>query len=139
MGGTLREEQKRSGGRSPGPLGPGEPAELPSQFSPLQRPLQAAWVLGREDQERQEGGALSDPRSEEQERRGGHLSRPLKPRKPAGLPDEVPCPLRPGVRGTPGPLLFLEPKLHPPQLPGLFPALWVLSIGPAHHPNLTLA
>ena len=66
------------------------------------------------------------------------LPRPLEPRMPAGLPGEVPCPLRPGVGVTPGPLLFLEPKPHPPQPPGPFPDLWVLSIGPAHHPNLAL-
>ena len=57
------------------------------------------------------------PRLEEQERRGARLPCPFKSRKPAGLPGEVPCPLRPGVGGTPGPRLFLEPKpqSHNPQ------------------------
>ena len=91
------------------------------------------WGWG--DQERQVGGTLR----EEQERSWGWRPHPLGPGEPAGLPGEVPCPLRPGVGGTPGPLLFLEPKPHPPEPPGPFPALWVLSIGPAHHPNLTLA
>ena len=71
-----------------------------------------------------EAGGRGPPRPEEQERRGGRLPRQLEPRKPAGLPGEVPCPLRPGVEGTPGPLLFLEPKPHPSQPPGPFPALW---------------
>ena len=85
------------------------------------------------------GGALPDPRLEEQERRGGCLPLPLEPRKPARLPGEVSYPLRPVWGGMPEPLLFLEPKPHPPQPPGPFAALWVLSIGPSHHPNLTLA
>ena len=85
-----------------------------------------------------EAGGRGPPRLEEQERRGGHLPCLLEPRKPAGLPGEVPCPLRPGVGGTPGYLLFLEPKPHPPQLPGPLPALWVLKIGPTHCSNLTL-
>ena len=137
-GGVLPEEQERSRGRLPHPLGHKEPAELPDQSPRPPRPLQADWVLegigGRPggDEERQAGGALQ----EEQERREEHFPHPLEPRKPAGLPGEVPCPLRPGVWGTPGPLLFLEPKPHPPRP---FPALWVLSIGPAHHPNLALA
>ena len=145
MGGALREEQESSRGRLPHPLRLGEPAELPGQSPALQSPLQVMWLLGgigrrpRGEQERQTGGGLPDPRQEEQERRGGRLPHPLEPRKPAGLPGEVPCPLRPGVGGTPGPLLFLEPKPHSPQPPGPFPALRVLSIGPAHHPNLALA
>ena len=57
---------------------------------------------------------------EEQERRGGHLPCPLEPRKPAGLPGEVTCSLRPGLGGLPGPLLFLEPKTHPHSPHGLF-------------------
>ena len=57
----------------------------------------------------------------------------LEPRMPAGLTGEVPCPLRPGVGATPGPLLFLESKPHPSQPPGPFIALWVLSIGPTLH------
>ena len=66
------------------------------------------------------------------------MPRPLGPRKPTGLPGEVPCPLRPGVGDKPGSLLFLEPKPHLPQPPGPFSSLWVLGIGPTHHPNLTL-
>ena len=83
------------------------------------------------------GGVLQDRK--EQERRGGRLPHPLEPGEPVGLPGEVPCPLRPGVGGTPGPLLFLEPKPNCPWPSGPFPALWVLSIGPTHHPNLALA
>ena len=56
----------------------------------------------RGEQERQMGGALR----EEQERRRGCLPHPLKRGKLAGLPGEVPCPLRPGVGDTPWPLLF---------------------------------
>ena len=73
------------------------------------------------------GGALW----EEQERRGGHLPCPLEPRKPAGLPGEVPCPLRPGVGGTPGPLLFLEPKPHPPTASRAFSS----PVGAEHWPH----
>ena len=91
------------------------------------------WGWG--DQERQVGGAIQ----EEWERRGRRLPGSLEHRKPAGLPGEVPCPLRPGLGGTPGSLLFLECKPHPPQPPGNFPAMWVLSIGPTHCPNLMLA
>ena len=121
---------------------------LSSQAGPLSTKahpsLPAALVLGAQeggwgDEERQVGGAFPDHRLQEKERRGGCLPCPLKPRKPAGLPGEVPCPLRPGVGVTPGPLMFLEPKSHLPQSPGPFPALWVLSIGPAHCPNLALA
>ena len=117
-------------------------AELPGLSPALQGPLQAEWVL-RDIEERpgrsvEAGGRGPPGPEEEEERRGGHLPCPLQPRKPAGLPGEVPHPLRPGVGGMPGPLLLLEPKPHPPQHPGPFPALWVLSIGLTHHPNLTL-
>ena len=88
---------------------------------------------------RREAGEIRRGRWEEQETRGGHLLHPLESRKPSGLPGEVPFPLRPGVGGTPGPLLFLEPKPHLSQSLGPFPALWVLNIGPAHCPNLALA
>ena len=113
--------RERRGGQLLHPLGPGELAELPGRFPALQSPIQAAWALGAEkggrgDQEKQTEGA----NQVEQERSGGSLPHPLDPRKPAGLPGEVPCPLRPGVGGTPGPLLFLEPKPRPPQPPGLF-------------------
>ena len=67
-----------------------------------------------------EAGRRGPPRLEQQERKGGHLPHPLEPRKPAGLPGEVPCPLRPGVGGTPGSFRFLEPKPHPLCSQGLF-------------------
>ena len=89
---------------------------------------QCPW--GRGDQERQVGGALPDPRPEEQERRGGCLPHPLKPRKPAGLPGEVPCPLRPrwGARLGPFCSLSLSPTPHIPQ--GLFQPCgsWALAL-----------
>ena len=119
-----------------------EPAELPGWSSALQGPLQATCILvgigGRPGRSGEEGGR-GPPRQEEQERRGVRLPCPLEPRKPPGLPGEVPCPLRLGVGDTPQPLLFLEPKPHPPQPSGPFPALWVLSTGPAHCPNLATA
>ena len=91
------------------------------------------------DQERQAGGSLQDRR---RSRRGG-VPHPLESGKPAGLPGGVPCPLRPEEGGMPGTLLLLapsvQPKPHPQHLPGPFPALWVLSMGPAHHPNPTPA
>ena len=60
----------------------------------------------------------------------------LKPRKAAGLPDGVPRSLRTGL----GVFCSAEPKLHPhTHHPRPFPVLWVLSIGPNHHPNLTPA
>ena len=86
-----------------------ETAELPGPSPALQSPLQAAWVLGGiggRPGRSGEAGRRDPPRLEEQERREGHFPRPLEPWKPAGLPGEVPCPLRPGVGGTPGPLLF---------------------------------
>ena len=118
------------------PTWAGEPAESPGQPPALQSTLRTAWVLGGiggRPGRSGEAGGRGPPRLEEQERRGGYLSHPLEHRKPAELPGEVPCPLRPGVGDTPGSLLFLEPKPHPPQSPGPFPALWVLSIGPAPH------
>ena len=123
------------------PTQAGEPAELPDQSSALQRPLQATKVLGGirgRPGRSAEAEGRGPPRPEQQERKGGHLPHPLEPRKFAGLPGEVPCPLRPGVEGTPGPRLFLEPKPHPPHPSGHFPALWVLSIGPTYRPNITL-
>ena len=118
----------------PHPLGPGEPAELPGWSPALQSPLQATEVLGgiggRLGRSGEAGGR-GPPRPEEQERRRGHLPCPLKPRKPAGLPDEVPCPLRPGVGGTSGPFLFLEPKPHPPTAPRAFSS----PVGPEHWPR----
>ena len=76
---------------------------------------QCPW--GQGDRERQAGGALPDPRPEEQERRGGHLPCPLEPRKPARLRGEVPCPLRLGWGARLGPFcsLSLSPTLHSPQ------------------------
>ena len=77
------------------PLRPGDPAELPGQSPALQSPLQAVQVLGgiggRPGRSEEAGGG-GPPRPEEQERRGGHLPHPLEPRKPAGLPGEVPLP-----------------------------------------------
>ena len=46
MGGAIWEEQQRSAGQLPHPLGHGEPAELPGKSPALQSPLQATWVLG---------------------------------------------------------------------------------------------
>ena len=109
---------------------------LSSQANPLpfKAPLPpAALVLGgigRRPGRSGEAGGRDPPRPEEQERRGGRLPHPLKPRKPAGLPGEVPCPLRPGVGGTPGSLLFLEPKPHPPTVPRAFSS----PVGPEHTP-----
>ena len=137
-GGTLQEEQESSQWRLPHPLGPRTPAELPGQSPALQSPHPGHVGLGgigrrsRGEQERQVGGALPDPRLEEQERRGGCLGCSIKPRKPAGLPDEVPCPLRPGVGVMPGPLLFLESKPHPtPKAPRAFSS----PVGPEHWPH----
>ena len=122
-GGALPEEQKKSGGRLPRPHGHGEPAELPGRSPALQTPLQATWVLGGiggRPGRSGEAGGRGPPRPEEQERRGGRLSCPLKPRNPAGLPGEVSCPLRPGVGAHLGPFCSVQPKpyLHSPQ--GLF-------------------
>ena len=64
---------------------------------------------------------------------------PTQAQEECWAPRWGPCSLRPGVGGTPQPLLFLEPKPHAPHSLGPFAALWALSIGPAHHPNLTLA
>ena len=86
-----------------------------------------------------EAGGRGLPRPEEQERRGAYFSQPIRAQEACWAPGEVPCPLRPGVRGTTGALLFLEPKPNPPQPPGPFPALWVVSIGPTHCPKLALA
>ena len=136
MGGTLREEQERSRGRLPHPLRAREPAELPGRYPHSKAPsrLHGSWGHRKEAEGRTaEAGGRGPPRREEQERRGGCVPCPLESGKPAVLPGEVPCPLRPAVGGTPGPLLFLEPKPHSPQPPGPFPALWVLSIGRTHH------
>ena len=144
MGGPIQEERERSRGRLPHPLGHGEPAELSGGSPPLQGPpfpsghIGSGGIGGRPGRSG-EAGRRGPPRLKEQERRGWHLPYPLEPRKPAGLPGEVPCPLRPGVGGTTGTLLFREPKPHPPQPPGPFPALWVLSTGPGHCPNLAFA
>ena len=54
-----------------------------------------------------------------------------------GPPGGVPHPLRPEAGGSLGPFCSVEPKPYTPHPPGPFPALWVLSIGPAHRPNLT--
>ena len=53
MGGAILEEQERSGGHLPHPLGPREPAERPGWSPALQGPLlpPATLVLGA-----QEGG-----------------------------------------------------------------------------------
>ena len=144
MGGALWEEQERSRGRLPRPLGAREPSELPGRSPALQGPPSpwphSSWGHKRKAEGRTgEASGRGPPGPEEQERRGGHFPCPVKHRKPAGLPGEVPCPLRPGVGGMPGPLLFLEPKPHCLQPTGPFPALWVQSIGPGHHPNLALA
>ena len=58
--------------------------------------------LGRTGEARGRG----PPGPEEQERSGGHLPCPLEPRKPAGLPGEVPRPLRLEAGRTTGPHLF---------------------------------
>ena len=82
-----------------------------------------------------EAGRRVPPRLEEQKREG-HLFCPLEPRKLAGLLGGVPHPLRPEAGG---PFCSVKPKPHLPYTPPTFPALWVLSIGPAHCPNLTPA
>ena len=141
MGGTLQEEREKNRGRLPGPLGLGSllssqsvpcpPKPHPSYVGPAGHRREAGEIRRgrREGPSRMEGAG--------EERRAYAL--PTRARGPAGLPGEVPPTLRQGVGGTPEPLLFLEPKPHPPRPPGPFPALWVLSIGPAHHPNLALA
>ena len=140
-GGTLQEEWERSRGWSPGPLRLGRLLS-PQAGTPVSKPHPSCMghggIGGRQGRSG-EAGRRGPHRPEKQERRRRHLPHPLEPKKPAGLPDEVPCPLRPGVGGTPGPLLFLELKPQPPQPSKPFPALWVLSIGPAHPPNLVLA
>ena len=125
------------------PLRPG--SLLSTQASPLPSKAHSTSHTGpggigrrpRGEQEKQMGGALRDRRS----RRGeeGIFPAHLSPGSLLGSQVEVPCPLRPGVGVTPGPLLFLEPKPHLAQPPGPFPALGVLSIGPTHLPNLALA
>ena len=60
---------------------------------------------------------------------GGRLPHPLGLGKPAGVRGEVPHPLRSEVGAHLGPFCSVEPKLHPPQPPGPFPALWVLNTG----------
>ena len=67
--------------------------------------------------------------------RGGCLPSPLRPGKLAGLPGGVPHPLRPEAEARLDPFYSVEPKPHLPTPPGSFQALWVLSIGSAHHPN----
>ena len=117
-----------------------DPPAAPSPRSPHPARISLGGIGGRPGRSREAGGR-GPPRHQtrEQERRGGRLPCLLEPRKPSGLPGEVPFPLRPGVGVTPGRLLFLEPKPHSPQPSGSFPALWVLSIGPAQRPNLALA
>ena len=63
------------------PTRAGEPTELPGRYPPLQRPIQAVWVLGaseggRGDQERQERRTLPNWRSRrgEQGINPAHLS-----------------------------------------------------------------
>ena len=141
MGGAIWEEWERIEGNCPTYSGPG--SLLSSQANPLSSKAPPGhvgpWGQRKEAKGRTaEAGRRSPSRLEEQERRGGRLPHPFMPRKPAGLPGEVLCPLRPGVGATSGPLLFLEPKPHPPQHPRPFPALWVLSIGFPHYPNLAL-
>ena len=92
MGGVLWEERERSGGRSPSPLRPKEPAELKGWSPGLQSPLQAAWVLGdigggQGDQERQVGGAIK----EERERSGGCFPCSLGPGELTELPGGSPA------------------------------------------------
>ena len=117
------------------PTRPGEPAEFPGRSPALQIPLQAAWILGgiggrpgRSGEAGGRGPPRPQTRGAGKERRG--LPCLLDPRKPAGLPGEVPCPLRPGVGGMPRPLLFLEPKTHTPTAPRALSR----SVGPEHWP-----
>ena len=58
MGGTLQEEQKRSGGRPPGPVGPGN--FLSSQAAPPKAPSRSCGSWGH----RREAGEISRGRQE---------------------------------------------------------------------------
>ena len=139
-GGNLQEERERSRGWSPGPLVPGSLLSSQAGTPPPKPPpgrVGPGCIKGRLGISG-EAGRRGPARPEEQERRGGRLPHPLELRKPAGLPGEVPCPLRLGVGGTPGPFLFLEPKPHPLQPTGSFLDLWVLSIDLTHCPNFAL-
>ena len=86
-----------------------------------------------------EAGGRGPPGPKEQERHRGHLLCLLEPGKPARLPGGVPCSLTRSGRHTWAPSVPLSLSPTPPYLPGPFPALWVLSIGPTHCPNPTLA
>ena len=102
MGGTLREEREKSGGRSPGPHGLGSllSSQASSPHSKAPSSQCGPWGHRREAGEIR-SGRWEEPTQEEQERNGGRLPCPLGHRKAAGLPGEVPCPLRPEVGGTP--------------------------------------
>ena len=129
MGGSLWEERERSGGRLPLPLGHRETAELLGGSPALQGlpspspgrigPGAKGGRLGRSEEAGGRGPSRPQTRGTGEERRA--FAHPLEPRKPAGLPGVVPCPLRPGVGGTPESLLFLEPNPYTPQPPGPFP------------------
>ena len=135
---------RRSRGRLPHPLEHGEPAELPGLSPALQTPIQATWVLGgiggRLGRSEDTGGR-GPPRP--QTRGAGEERKVFAPltqaQEACWAPRWGPLPSEIRVGGMPGPLLFLEPKSHPPHPPGPIRALWVLSIGPTHHPNLVLA
>ena len=124
------------------PLPSKTPPQRPSILCSQDQCIWGHWSWGdRKEAEGRTGeaGGRGPPGPEEQEKRGGHFPHPLESRKPVWLPGEVPCPLRLWVGETPGPHLFLEPKPHPSQSPGPFPALWVLSKGTTHGPIFAFA
>ena len=111
-GGTLRGSDQGGAPSEhfPCPISPRSLHGSQAGSSSFRGPLQAMLVLGaqegsRENRERQAGGALQDQRSR------GRLPRPLKPRKPVGLPGQVPHPLR--TETCRGPICSVEPKPQP--------------------------
>ena len=119
----------------------GEPAELTGWFPHYKAPSSPRGSC----RHKKESGEIrwgrwegpSQARGAGEERRA--FAPPIRDQEACWAPRWCPCPLRPGVGAMPGPLLFLELKPHSPDPLGPFPALWVLSIGPAHCLNLTFA
>ena len=140
MAGALRRSGRGAEAVCPTHLGTGSllsslTGPLPSKAPPRPRGSFGAQEAGKGDQKRQGKGPFG------RSGRGEEGICPAHSSPGSLLSSQVrsPQPLRQGVGGKPGPLLFLAPKPHPPQPPGPFPALGVLSIGPTHCPNLTLA
>ena len=120
MGGTLREEWERREGDCPAHWGRG--SLLGSQFDALQskapsRP-HGSWGIGGRPGRPGEAGGRGPAGGAGEER--GCLPHPLRPSKPARVPGEVPCPLRPGWGASLGLFssLSLSSTSHSPQ--GLF-------------------